>query len=771
MGDQKPDFSGWASVNDQKCSDGRTIMSGAFAHMDKKKVPLVWQHQHNDPGMVLGHAILENRAFGVFCHGYFNGTEAGLQAKEMVKHKDVEALSIFANNLNERRVNGGREVYHGDIKEVSLVLAGANPGAIIENVNIVHGDRFETLDEEAYIYNEAGSELRHGDELASEEESNTTDVDNAAEANANAETDAEAEANANTEAEDGDDTSVQEVLNSLTDEQKDVVHSLLNGALSGAPASELQHADGKMAAVFDSLSGTQMIVVHHLIGEALAHADELSEGDNMPTNDESLEHADKTVQDVFNSFSEEQKSVVYFMIGEALEAADAGELAQSGLSEDDKESFLAHFDTQIQEGFNAMHKNLFEQVGEVAHSGVVTGATLSHEQKSTIIEDAKTKYNGSLKESALAHAAEYGFENIDILFPDAKNPDGTPQTFKRRTEWVNDVLTSVRSVPMSRIKTVVADLTFEEARAKGYVKGNLKKDEVIKLLKRTTTPTTIYKKQKLDRDDTLDITDFNVIAWLKAEMRLMLDEEIARAILVGDGREVDDEDKVNEDHIRPIAHDDEFYAHVVELAANTEANDIVEAVLYSRRHYRGSGNPTLYTTDAILTDLILQKDKVGRRLFETEQALAAALRVRNIITVDVMDGDSDVVAILVNLADYTVGADAGARIGMYDDFDIDYNQYKYLIETRISGALTVPKSAIVIKKDAGIVVTPQQPAYNPTTKVITIPNQTGVKYYIDNVEKTAGALPAITASTEVEARPSTGYSFPHGTDNDWYFQF
>lgn len=779
MGDDKPDFSGWASVNNQKCSDGRTIMDGAFAHMDRKKVPLVWQHQHNDPGAVLGHAVLENRAFGVFCHGYFNNTDAGLQAKEMVKHKDVECLSIFANNLSERRVNGGREVYHGNIREVSLVLVGANPGAVIENVNIVHGESFETLDDEAYIYNE-GLSLQHSDEEANAEknsensnvaeaETESSETESSAEVEGDdpAEANAEASADAEKNEEDAGDTSVQEVLESLTEEQKDVVHSLLEGALSNADADELQHADENMAAVFDSMSDTQKIVVHHLIGEALAHAEEMSEGDNMPDTDENLEHADKTVQDVFNSFTEEQKSVVYFMIGEALDAADSGELAQSGLSTEDKEEFLAHFDNQIQEGFNAMHKNLFEQVGNSAEDA--TG-TLTHAQFGTIVDAAKNNYNGSLKE-ALAHAAEYGFENIDILFPDAKNPDGTPQTFKRRTEWVNDVLTSVRTVPMSRIKTVVADLTYDEARAKGYVKGNLKKDEVIKLLKRVTTPTTIYKKQRLDRDDTLDITDFNVIAWLKAEMRLMLDEEIARAILIGDGREVDDDDKVDEDHIRPIAHDDEFYAHVVELAPNTEANDIVEAVLYSRRHYRGTGNPTLYTTDAILTDLILQKDKVGRRLFETEQALAAALRVRNIITVDVMDGDSDVVGILVNLADYTVGADAGARIGMYDDFDIDYNQYKYLIETRISGALTVPKSAIVIKKDPGIVVTPQQPAYNPSTKVITIPNQTGVQYYIDNVLKTAGNLPAITASTEVEARPASGYSFPHGTDADWYFQF
>lgn len=753
MGDLKPDFSGWASVNDQKCTDGRTIKSGAFKHMDKKKVPLVWQHQHGDPMSVLGHAILEHRAFGVFCHGYFNGTESGQQAKEMVLHRDVESLSIYANNLNERRVNGGKEVYHGDIKEVSLVLAGANPGAVIENVNIVHGDTFDTLDDEAFIFNESqielGSELSHADE----------------------------EENADKEGE------TAEILDSFSDEQKEIIHYMLGEALQTSDES-IQHSDEEIKAVFDSFSEDQASLVHFMIGEALetVAAAELAQSgmtegeNNMPTgdNDNVIEHADdKTVQEVFDSFTDEQKDVVYYMVGEALASAsddDDDELKQSGITEDDKQEFLAHFDNkfnQIQEGFHDMHKNLFEQNGNVGDNAP---KTLTHAQFGTIVEAAKNNYNGSLKE-ALAHAAEYGFEEIDILFPDAKNPDGTPQTFKRRTEWVDDVLQSVRTTPFSRLKTVVADITHDEARAKGYVKGNMKKDEVIKLLKRVTTPTTIYKKQKLDRDDTIDITDFNVIAWLKAEMRLMLDEELARAILLGDGREVDDEDKVDEDHIRPIAHDHEFYAHVVELASNTEANDIVEAVLYSRRHYKGTGNPTLYTTDAILTDLILQKDKVGRRLFETEESLAAALRVRRIVTVEAMEGAGDVVGILVNLADYTVGADAGGRIGMYDDFDIDYNQYKYLIETRVSGALTVPKSAIVIKKDAGTVVTPEQPTYNPSTKVITIPNQTGVSYFIDNVEVAAGAQDPITESTEVEARPDTGYSFPHGTDNDWFFSY
>ena len=745
MGDQKPDFSGWASVNDQKCTDGRTIKSGAFAHMDKKKVPLVWQHQHGDPMSVLGHAILENRAFGVFCHGFFNQTESGQQAKLMVQHKDVESLSIFANNLNERRVNGGKEVYHGDIKEVSLVLAGANPGAVIENVNIVHGDSFDTLDDEAYIWNEEPLTIQHSDDSSDAIEHS-----------------------------DDEDNSIQEVLNSLDDEQKEVVHHLLEGALAHAQGDDsFEHADESMQAVFDSLTGTQKIVVTHLIGEALAHSDDMIEGDNM-ADDTTLEHADdKTVKEVFDSLTEEQKQVVYYMIGEALESAaddDKAELKQSGISEDDKEEFLAHFDNKIQEGFTAMHKNLFEQNGLVGDATAGKGQkTLSHSQLETIMTEAKR--DGSLKEAFLAHAAEYGIDDIDLLFPDAKSLTNTPELLKRRTEWVTDVLESTKHSPFSRIKTLVADITAEEARAKGYVKGNLKKDEVIKLLKRVTTPTTVYKKQKLDRDDIIDITDLDVVAWLKAEMRLMLDEEVARAILIGDGREVDDEDKIDEDHIRPIAFDHEMYSHVVTLASETSANDLVEGILYARRNYKGTGNPTLYTTDEVLTDLILQKDKVGRRLYETEESLAAALRVRKIVTVEVMEDAPEILAIIVNLTDYTVGADAGGRIGMFDDFDIDYNQYKYLIETRISGALTKPKSALVIKKNLGTVVTPSQPQYNPTTKVITIPSQTGVKYYIDNSEVSAGDLPAITESTEVEARPATGYSFPHGIDTDWFFAY
>jgi HK97 family phage prohead protease len=744
MGDQKPDFSGWASVNDQKCSDGRTIKAGAFAHMDGQTVPLIWQHKHDDAFAVLGHAKLENRAFGVFCHGYFNDSEAGIHARAMVKNKDVQALSIYANNLNERRVDGGREVYHGDIKEVSLVLAGANPGAVIENVNIVHGDKFEEIDSEAYIYNEQTLSLSHSEDL--DEGSDDDETDN----------------------------SVQEVLDSLDDEQKVVVHHLLEGALTHAQggSAHFEHADVNMQSVYDSLNATQKMVVTHLIGEALAHSESLSEGETMP-NADTLEHADKTVQEVFDEFTDEQKAVVYFMIGEALDAdSGSADAKHSGLSEEDKESFLAHFDNRITEGFDAMRHNLFEQNGLTSGDALVAGtgrAKLTHSQLDTIMTDAKR--DGSLKEAILAHAQDYGIQDIDLLFPDAKALQNTPELLKRRTEWVTTVLEGTKHSPFSRIKTLVADITAEEARAKGYVKGNLKKDEVIKLLKRVTTPTTVYKKQKLDRDDIIDIVDLDVVAWLKAEMRLMLDEEIARAILIGDGREVDDEDKIDEDHIRPIAFDHEMYSHVVTLAAESSANDVVEGILYARRYYKGTGNPVLFTTDEVLTDLILQKDKVGRRLYETEESLAAALRVSRIVTVEVMEDTPEILGIIVNLTDYTVGADAGGRIGMFDDFDIDYNQYKYLIESRISGALTKPKSALVIKKNLGTVVSPTQPTYDPATHVITIPSQTGVKYFIENVEQTAGALPAITESTEVEARPATGYSFPHGIDADWFYVY
>lgn len=751
MGDRKPDFTGWASVNDQKCTDGRTIKSGAFAHMDKKTVPLIWQHQHNDSSAVLGHAYLEHKAFGVFCHGYFNDTDAGVNAKLMVQHGDVSSLSIFANNLNERRSGQGNEkdVYHGDIREVSLVLVGANPGAVIDFVNMVHGDSFIELDSEAYIYNDQ-TLVHSGLTVTPDEDTVSKPVAKKSKKTKTKEVVSE--------------MSHQEILDSLTEEQGEVVHGLLNSALTHADLD----TDLDVDKVLDSLTDEQGQLVHSMLEAALEHSDNLSEGDN---NMSTLEHADgeKTVKDVFDSLTEEQKNVVYYMIGEAVnEAEGKPAMAQSALTDEDRDGFLAHIDNTFEKGFETMKHNLFEQNGAVA-SNTAIAPTLSHDQLSTILTEAQKE--GSLKEAFLAHAAEYGFEDIDVLFPDAQTISSNPELIKRRTEWVATVLEQTNHSPFSRIKSIFADITGEQARARGYVKGNLKKDEVVKLLKRVTTPTTVYKKQKLDRDDMLDITSLDVVAWLKAEMRLMLDEEIARAILIGDGRNVDDPDKIDEDHLRPIAYDSELFTHTINIASNTSPNDIVEAVLRGRREYKGTGNPVFFTTDEVLTDLILQKDKIGRRLYDTEESLAAALRVSRIVTVEVMVDAPELVGVIVNLQDYTIGADQGGRLGMFDDFDIDYNQYKYLIETRISGTLTKPKSALVIKKELGTSVTPTQPTYDPATHVITIPTKAGVEYYIDDTKVNSGAQPAITKSTTVEARPADGYSFPHGTDTDWYFAY
>lgn len=651
----EPDFSGWATKIDMKCSDGRTIKAGAFKHMDKMKVPLVWQHRHDDPEMVLGHALLEDRAFGTYAYGFFNNSDVGKKAKELVKHKDIESLSIYANNLKQR----GKEVYHGDIKEVSLVLAGANPGALIENVNLIHGDTFETLDEEAVIY--TGLTLEHEDIQGETMGKQETEVVEHAAAT--------------------EEKTVKDVYDAFTDEEKDVVN--------------------------------------YLIGEALAHGSKDDDDDE----DDDAEH-------------------------DGLSAGDV----------------LSHIDSKIKEGFDTiMTHNIFEQTGTVADNA----PTLSHSQVETIVKDAARL--GSLKESFLEHAATYGIEDIDVLFPDAKALANSPEIISRRTEWVQGVISGTKHSPFARIKSTAADLTADEARAKGYVKGNLKKDEIIKMLKRVTTPTTIYKKQKLDRDDVVDITDLDVIAWLKAEMRLMLDEELARAILIGDGRDSEDDDKIDQDHIRPIAFDADMYSHKVTINSNASGQDVVEAILRSRTYYKGTGTPTLYTTDSVLTDLILLKDKVGRRLYETEESLASALRVNKIVTVEVMEDEPDILGIVVNLADYTIGADKGGSVSMFDDFDIDYNQYKYLIETRVSGALTKPKSAVVIRRDAGTIVTPTSPSFDGETNTITIPSVAGVVYKIDDATVSGDVV--IEETTEVEAFPATGYTFPANTTTNWTFVY
>ena len=583
------DFSGWATRNDLICSDGRIIRKDAFKSNDGQKVPLVWNHQHTDPNEVLGHAILENRNEGVYAYCKFNETESGQTAKLLVQHGDVNALSIYANQLKQQ----GPNVMHGNIRELSLVLAGANPGAFIESI-IKHG---EESDEEAIIFTGENVSLAH--------------------------------------AGCGESTEATE-----------------------QPAEEeLKHAD---------------------------EANDKKEDSKMAEEATKTENSEKTVGDVFNELTEEQKTVVYAMIGQALEDAGNGNESEGGNEE------MKHnvFDTDIENQENV----------------------LSHDAMQTIIADGKRF--GSLKESFLAHADEYGITNIDYLFPEAKSLNTPPEFIKREMGWVQKVMGGVHHTPFSRIKSMFADITEDEARAKGYIKGKLKKEEVFSLLKRTTTPTTIYKKQKLDRDDVIDITDFDVVAWLKSEMRMMLDEEIARAILVGDGRLASSDDKINESNIRPIWKDEDLYniksTIEVDAAANADqkAKAFIRACIKSRKNYKGSGTPTLYTTEDVLTDCLLLEDLNGRIIYDTEEKLRTALRVSAIVTVPVMEGlkrnddegnSLDLMGIIVNLADYNVGADKGGAINMFDDFDIDYNQQKYLIETRCSGALIKPFSAITLE--------------------------------------------------------------------------
>ncbi|QYC55003.1 capsid & capsid maturation protease [Arthrobacter phage CastorTray] len=711
----EPDFSGWATKNGLKCSDGRTIMDGAFKHQDKMKVPLVWQHRHDDPTLILGHAILSHREEGVYAHAYFNNSAKALEAKEAVRHGDVESLSIYANKLQETN----KMVRHGDIKEVSLVLAGANPGALIENVYIRHGDNVEAIEGEAIMYFDQGISIVHSDESGDDDEISHEEV--------------------------------QDFLEELEEDQKEVVHSLLHSALTG---TESDLDPERVQEIFHSFDRDQEEIFQSLIGDALEHASlNHTEGGNMPD----LAHANgKTVKEVLDSFSEEQENVLYFLIGKAVEdaKADGGSAKHAEIDPD----VLAH---AIQEGLATMPR-IFETTDKSE------GKTLSHDQISSIFAAAQ-KGNGaeSFKEVFLEHAGTYGIDDIEFLFPDAKAISNTPEFLSRRMEWVSEVLTGTKHSPIARIKTLHADITADEARARGYVKGNLKKEEVFKLLKRKTEPTTIYKKQKLDRDDILDITDLDVVAWLKAEMRLMLDEEVARCVLVGDGREVESEDKVDEERLRPIATDDDMYAHKVTLVTNSSVQQKMDLIVRSMDAYKGSGAPVMFTTRAFVSDMLLERDRQGRKLYNTRAEVAATLQVSKIIDVEVLEQHPEIVAIIVNLADYTIGADKGAALGMFEDFDIDYNQYKYLMETRISGALTKAKSAIVIKREVGIVVTPISPSFNSETNTVTYPSTAGVVYRVDGVPVSGDDV--ITTTTEIDATPATGYSFPSNVNKSWTF--
>ena len=563
--DKDYDFSGWATKNNLKCSDGRTILKDAFKHDDGVTVPLVWNHQHNDPINILGHALLENRDEGVYAYCKFNETDSGKNAKILVEHGDVSALSIYANQLKQQ----GGNVIHGAIREVSLVLAGANPGAFIDSV-IAHGEESE---EEAVIFTGEDIVLSH----ANEEKTEKKDPE---------------------------------------------------------PKEEEKKEEMK-------------------------------------------EEKQKTVKEVFDTLTEEQKTVVYAIIGQIME-------------ENQNES------KDIEGGKEEMKHNVFDNDKENKEE------VLSHSDTEAIFSDAR-RY-GSLKDSVLAH----GITNLEYLFPEDTNLNKVPEFISRDTGWVKNVMGSVHHTPFSRIKSQFADITDDEARAKGYTKGKLKKEEVFSLLKRSTTPTTVYKKQKLDRDDVIDITDFDVVSWIKGEMRMMLDEELARAFLIGDGRLSSSDDKINEQNIRPIYNDADLYTVKAEIdvgasaTSEDKAKAFIKSVIKNRKEYKGTGSPTLYTTEDVVADCLLLEDSNGRFIYDTMDKLKNVLRVKDIVTVPVMEGakgakGGDLMAILVNLADYNVGADKGGAVNMFDDFDIDYNAQKYLIETRCSGALIKPYSAIAFE--------------------------------------------------------------------------
>ena len=658
------DFGGYATKVGVKCTDGRTITSDAFKHMDGQEIPLVWQHMHDSPDNILGHAKLEHRANdGTYAYCFFNNSKAAMSTKELIEHGDVKSLSIYANGLVEKN----KTVLHGELCEVSVVLKGANKGAKIDYVKVAHSATdVETLEDEAVIT--FGLDLEHA----------------------------------------GTKT-YQDVYNTLDEDQQALVEFMVSEALKNG--SLKQSAEGE---TLDKKT------------------EEPEESDAKPDEDDK--------------------------------------------KEDGAEEVLEHKEN------DTMTRNVFENNKDDKGSGdgARKSGTLTHSQIQTLVDDGKRL--GSFKEAVLQHAEDYGITNIEVLFPDARAIDDKPEWITRRIEWVEGVLNATRKLPFSKIKSLSADLTHEEARAKGYIKANMKKEQFFTIAKRETGPKTIYKKQKLDRDDIIDITDFDVVAWIWVEMNFMLREEIARAILVGDGREIDDEDKIDETKIRPIVHDDTFYTDVVTVPANVDSVELVEATLRARNKYKGTA-PKAYMTTEVMMDMLLSKDSLKRRYYNTKAELASALSVTEIVEVPVMEGvqrdGADVLILITNLADYAVGSTRGGEITRFDDFDIDFNQYKYLIEGRMSGALIKHKTAQIITRGSGTLATPTAPTFNSSTGVITIPTVTGVTYKTqgtgplgaDDTTLSAGAQTALTAgqTQSVKAVPNTGYYFPHNFDADWTF--
>ena len=584
----KYDFSGYATRNGVRCTDGRTIMKDAFRDNDGTTVPLVWQHDHSDPSNILGKVKLENRPDGVYAFGKFNDTPAAQDAKLAVRHGDITAMSIYANHVKQE----SGLVQHGNIREVSLVLSGANPGAFIDNVSIAHGDETLTLDDEIVIY--SGEEFAHND---SEEKTEVSPVE--------------------------------------------------------PEETEFEHKEAPMA-------DTEMKDAPKAGAE---------------------EEGGKTVQQVIDSMTEEQKKVLYALVGMAAEGEG-----------DDEEVEQSEGDYGMYNAFEGDGDNEFRHADEFVSN-----------EFDAVFDEAKR--NGRFSDAVIRHAQAYGIKSIDILFPDAQAIRNTPDFYGRRTEWVNTVLNGTQHVPFTRIKSMYADITADEARARGYTldRDNNKRkiDEVFNVLKRVTTPQTVYKKQKLDRDDIIDITSFDVVAWLKQEMRIMLDEEIARAVLVGDGREVSDESKIRTDSIRPIAFDDDVYTIKVDVTDPTDVTAMIDQVTQAQVNYRGSGSPTFFASPSLIAKMMTQRDQLNHRMYSTRNDLASELSVSNIVDVPILDtakstDGKPVLGIIGNLKDYTIGADRGGNVSMFDDFDIDFNQQKYLMETRCSGAITLPKSFIAI---------------------------------------------------------------------------
>lgn len=648
------DFAGWATKNNIRCSDGRTIMHGAFSADNGKRVPLVWNHQHDNVRNVLGHADLEERPEGVYAYCSFNNTEHGQDAKDCVKHGDIVALSIYANQLKQN----GANVIHGAIREVSLVLAGANRGAVIDSV-LEHGELSDDSAEISFVgYGDI--ELHHSDLDDQDDDYEDEEIDDYQED----EEDDEDEENlqhadngeAKKEEKEDDGETVADVMNTLTDKQRKAVAIIIEQAIADSKGDKtMSHADG--------------------------------DAQNDAKNDD--ENDDETVEDVYNTLNEKQKKVVNFLIGEALKNKDS-------------------------EGGSEMKHNVFEGSENVQN-------TISHAEIHEICRVGKQM--GSLKaavdqayeEGVLEHAeGDYGINNIDYLFPDAKAMTTEPELIKRDMGWVDDVFNGVHRTPFKRVKSVFADITEDEARAKGYIKGKFKKEEVFTLLKRTTDPQTIYKKQKLDKDDLEDLEDnFNVLPWIKNEMNMMFREEVARAILIGDGRPSSSDDKIQENHIRPIYNDEDLFTVKVPVEVKSGATEdevaraLIKAMVKARKQYKGTGNPTFFTTEDYLTDCLLIENTLGERLYKSEAEVATAMRASKITTVEPMENKTititaeggrstsyPLMGVLVNLTDYNVGAKNGGKTDFFEDFDIDFNQQKYLYEARMSGALKKPFSAV-----------------------------------------------------------------------------